>query len=337
MESAKQYGNATVLCMLNHFVPRPVELIVVRQNVNSVRPKVNTGRANVLISADHPLKNIEDRGLGGLVCGMRMGYCVCYYLNEDVYASGVVWNCESLELGFIEAAVLRRASYRCGSRILVLRGFRGGTIKKGFMRALKDVCQVEVEAMQEELVKFRLLESCFDCKRFSGTRSQTGNERRGYLTYDEVFALVGASLEAIRREEEKKEEEGKKEKEKVRRKKEETKETEEKKERRERRKKKEKEEERKEKKKERREEMKGRRKRRKKRIRREEEKKKRRGNNKKIKEKERKERRKEEEERKEEGRKKERKKKQRKKEKEGREKKEDKNRKRKKTKGRRKR
>ncbi|GJU98818.1 hypothetical protein Tco_1328089 [Tanacetum coccineum] len=31
----------------NHFVPRPVQLNVVRQNVNSARPNVNTGRVNV--------------------------------------------------------------------------------------------------------------------------------------------------------------------------------------------------------------------------------------------------------------------------------------------------
>ncbi|GJV38538.1 ribonuclease H-like domain-containing protein [Tanacetum coccineum] len=87
----------------NHFVPRLVQLIAVRQNVNSVRPNVNTGRANVksvrqnvnsvksnvntvsfninivrdkqpihtsnsnsfspVRPQDHPLKNMEDRGL----------------------------------------------------------------------------------------------------------------------------------------------------------------------------------------------------------------------------------------------------------------------------------
>ncbi|GKF57139.1 hypothetical protein Tco_0170676, partial [Tanacetum coccineum] len=31
----------------NHFVPRPLQLNAVRQNVNSVRPNVNTGRVNV--------------------------------------------------------------------------------------------------------------------------------------------------------------------------------------------------------------------------------------------------------------------------------------------------
>ncbi|GJU80967.1 putative ribonuclease H-like domain-containing protein [Tanacetum coccineum] len=41
------WNNANRVNHANHFVPRPVQLIVVRQNVNSVRPNVNTGRANV--------------------------------------------------------------------------------------------------------------------------------------------------------------------------------------------------------------------------------------------------------------------------------------------------
>ncbi|GKE81706.1 putative ribonuclease H-like domain-containing protein [Tanacetum coccineum] len=41
------WNNANRVNHANHFVPRPVQLISVRQNVNSVRPNVNTGRANV--------------------------------------------------------------------------------------------------------------------------------------------------------------------------------------------------------------------------------------------------------------------------------------------------
>ncbi|GKB77015.1 ribonuclease H-like domain-containing protein [Tanacetum coccineum] len=41
------WNNANRVNHANQFVPRPVQLIAVRQNVNSVRPNVNTGRANV--------------------------------------------------------------------------------------------------------------------------------------------------------------------------------------------------------------------------------------------------------------------------------------------------
>ncbi|GKB21044.1 hypothetical protein Tco_0854967 [Tanacetum coccineum] len=41
------WNNANRVNHANHFVPRPVQLIAVRQNVNSVRPNVNTGRENV--------------------------------------------------------------------------------------------------------------------------------------------------------------------------------------------------------------------------------------------------------------------------------------------------
>ncbi|GJR43973.1 ribonuclease H-like domain-containing protein [Tanacetum coccineum] len=41
------WNNANRVNHANHFVPRPVQLITVRQNVNSVRLNVNTGRANV--------------------------------------------------------------------------------------------------------------------------------------------------------------------------------------------------------------------------------------------------------------------------------------------------
>ncbi|GJT88982.1 putative ribonuclease H-like domain-containing protein [Tanacetum coccineum] len=74
----------------NHFVPRPVQLIAVRQNVNFVRPNVNTGRANVNSvrsnvntgsfnintgrskQPDHPLKNMEDRGIFDSGCSGHM-------------------------------------------------------------------------------------------------------------------------------------------------------------------------------------------------------------------------------------------------------------------------
>ncbi|GKC80714.1 hypothetical protein Tco_1131488, partial [Tanacetum coccineum] len=38
------WNNANRVNHANHFVPRPVQLIAVRQNVNSVRPNVNTGK-----------------------------------------------------------------------------------------------------------------------------------------------------------------------------------------------------------------------------------------------------------------------------------------------------
>ncbi|GJR34151.1 ribonuclease H-like domain-containing protein [Tanacetum coccineum] len=41
------WNNANRVNHANHFVPRPVQLKAVRQNVNSVRSNVNTGRANV--------------------------------------------------------------------------------------------------------------------------------------------------------------------------------------------------------------------------------------------------------------------------------------------------
>ncbi|GJW53569.1 hypothetical protein Tco_0097654 [Tanacetum coccineum] len=65
-------------------LPRPVQLIAVRQNVNSVRPNVNTGRANVNsvrqnvnsvrsnVNTDHPLKNMEDIGIFDSGCSGHM-------------------------------------------------------------------------------------------------------------------------------------------------------------------------------------------------------------------------------------------------------------------------
>ncbi|GJS39974.1 putative ribonuclease H-like domain-containing protein [Tanacetum coccineum] len=82
---AKQvWNNANRVNHANHFIPRPVQLITVRQNINSVRPNVNTGRANVNsvrqnvnsvrsnVNTDHPLKNIEDRGIFDSRCSGHM-------------------------------------------------------------------------------------------------------------------------------------------------------------------------------------------------------------------------------------------------------------------------
>ncbi|GJT21102.1 ribonuclease H-like domain-containing protein [Tanacetum coccineum] len=71
------WNNANRVNHANHFVPRPVQLIAVRQNVNSVRPNVNTGRANVNsvrqnVNYDHPLKNMEDRGIFDSGCSGHM-------------------------------------------------------------------------------------------------------------------------------------------------------------------------------------------------------------------------------------------------------------------------
>ncbi|GJT87857.1 ribonuclease H-like domain-containing protein [Tanacetum coccineum] len=41
------WNNANRVNRAHHFIPRPVQLNTVRQNVNFVRPNVNTGRANV--------------------------------------------------------------------------------------------------------------------------------------------------------------------------------------------------------------------------------------------------------------------------------------------------
>ncbi|GJT40292.1 ribonuclease H-like domain-containing protein [Tanacetum coccineum] len=87
------WNNANRVNHANHFVPKPVQLNAVRPNSNSVRPNVNTSRANVnsvrqnvnsvreigalllrpqqvIIGGildqtpiDHPLKNMEDRGI----------------------------------------------------------------------------------------------------------------------------------------------------------------------------------------------------------------------------------------------------------------------------------
>ncbi|GJX84832.1 ribonuclease H-like domain-containing protein [Tanacetum coccineum] len=106
------WKNANRVNRANHFIPRPVQLNTVRQNVNSVRPNVNTGRANVnsvktnvnsvrhnvnsvrtnvntgrskqpvptnntnsfspVRPQDHPLKNMEDRGIFDSGCSGHM-------------------------------------------------------------------------------------------------------------------------------------------------------------------------------------------------------------------------------------------------------------------------
>ncbi|GKB27244.1 putative ribonuclease H-like domain-containing protein, partial [Tanacetum coccineum] len=88
------WNNAHRVNHANHFVHRPVQLNAVRQNVNSVRPNVNPGRVNVTsvrtnvnigrskqpvptcnsdsFSPDHPLKNMEDRGIFDSGCSRHM-------------------------------------------------------------------------------------------------------------------------------------------------------------------------------------------------------------------------------------------------------------------------
>ncbi|GKA98891.1 putative ribonuclease H-like domain-containing protein [Tanacetum coccineum] len=95
------WNNANRVNHANHFVPRLVQLNAVRPNFNFVRSNVNTGRANVnsvrrkvntgsfnvnpvrpkqpvptgiskSFSPDHPLKNIEDRGIFDSGCSGHM-------------------------------------------------------------------------------------------------------------------------------------------------------------------------------------------------------------------------------------------------------------------------
>ncbi|GJU65450.1 ribonuclease H-like domain-containing protein [Tanacetum coccineum] len=92
------WNNANRVNHANHFVPRPVQLNVVRPNSNSVRPNVNTVRQNVnsvrsnvntvrpkqpvptsnsnsfspVRPQDHPLKNIEDRGIFDSGCSTHI-------------------------------------------------------------------------------------------------------------------------------------------------------------------------------------------------------------------------------------------------------------------------
>ncbi|GJR74757.1 putative nucleotidyltransferase, ribonuclease H [Tanacetum coccineum] len=97
------WNNANRVNHANHFVPKPVQLNSVRENVNSVRSNVNTGRENVnsvrsnvntdsfnsvrtkkpvptsnsnifspVRPQDHPLKNMEDRGIFNSGCSGHM-------------------------------------------------------------------------------------------------------------------------------------------------------------------------------------------------------------------------------------------------------------------------
>ncbi|GKB12331.1 ribonuclease H-like domain-containing protein [Tanacetum coccineum] len=92
------WNNANRVNHANHFVPRPVQLNAVRPNSNSVRPNVNTVRQNVnsvrsnvntvrpkqlvptsnsnsfspVRPQDHPLKNMEDRGIFDSGCSAHM-------------------------------------------------------------------------------------------------------------------------------------------------------------------------------------------------------------------------------------------------------------------------
>ncbi|GKB99390.1 hypothetical protein Tco_0985527 [Tanacetum coccineum] len=99
------WNNANRVNHANHFVPRPIQLNAVRPNSNSVRPNVNTGWANVnsvrqnvnsvrsnvntvrpkqsvptsnsnsfspVRPQDHPLKNMEDRGIFDSGCSGHM-------------------------------------------------------------------------------------------------------------------------------------------------------------------------------------------------------------------------------------------------------------------------
>ncbi|GKB88842.1 hypothetical protein Tco_0961114 [Tanacetum coccineum] len=61
------WNNANRVNHANHFVPRPVQLNTGRENVNTGRANVNSVRAN-----DHPLKNMEDRGIFDSGCSGHM-------------------------------------------------------------------------------------------------------------------------------------------------------------------------------------------------------------------------------------------------------------------------
>ncbi|GJZ69177.1 hypothetical protein Tco_0632727, partial [Tanacetum coccineum] len=73
------WNNANRVNHANHFVPRPVQLIAVRANVNSVRSNVNTGSFNINtvkakqpINTNHLVKNMEDRGIFDSGCSGHM-------------------------------------------------------------------------------------------------------------------------------------------------------------------------------------------------------------------------------------------------------------------------
>ncbi|GKB19734.1 hypothetical protein Tco_0853657 [Tanacetum coccineum] len=85
------WTNANRVNHANQFVPRSVQLNAGRPNINSVRPNINTGRTNVNsvrpninsvrpninsvrqnVNSDHPLKNMEDRGIFDSGCSGHM-------------------------------------------------------------------------------------------------------------------------------------------------------------------------------------------------------------------------------------------------------------------------
>ncbi|GKE71870.1 hypothetical protein Tco_1529942, partial [Tanacetum coccineum] len=92
------WDNANMVNCANHFVPRPVQLNAVRSNVNTSRANVNSVRINIntvrskqpvptnntnnfspvrpqgtaVKTSDHPLKNMEDRGIFDSGCSGHM-------------------------------------------------------------------------------------------------------------------------------------------------------------------------------------------------------------------------------------------------------------------------
>ncbi|GJR95444.1 putative ribonuclease H-like domain-containing protein [Tanacetum coccineum] len=78
------WNNANRVNHANHFVPRPVQLIAVRSNVNTGSFNINTVKAKQPINTsnsntfslvrpqDHPLKNMEDRGIFDSGCSGHM-------------------------------------------------------------------------------------------------------------------------------------------------------------------------------------------------------------------------------------------------------------------------
>ncbi|GJU12232.1 ribonuclease H-like domain-containing protein [Tanacetum coccineum] len=77
------WNNANRVNHANHFVPRPVQLIAVRQNVNSVRPNVNTDSFNIdTIKAKQPINTsisnrfspVRSQGNWGTAVKLSAGY-----------------------------------------------------------------------------------------------------------------------------------------------------------------------------------------------------------------------------------------------------------------------
>ncbi|GJZ59306.1 ribonuclease H-like domain-containing protein [Tanacetum coccineum] len=93
------WNNANRVNHANHFVPRPVQRIVVRQNVNSVREigalllrpqQVIIGGKLDQTPIDHPLKNMEDRGIIDSGCSWHMTGNKDYLDNFKEYKGGSV-------------------------------------------------------------------------------------------------------------------------------------------------------------------------------------------------------------------------------------------------------